>query len=88
MANGTRTRDPQIHNLVSATQNERANNDLRRADFSVAHPVAHELGISTVVSAAEPSKIDPDLAVVNAAWPTLPTAIRAGIVAMIEAAGR
>jgi hypothetical protein len=31
-------------------------------------------------------KIDPDFAKVAAAWPTLPAAIRAGIVAMVKAA--
>jgi hypothetical protein len=30
--------------------------------------------------------IDPDLAAVVLAWPTLPEAIRSGIVAMVEAA--
>jgi hypothetical protein len=30
--------------------------------------------------------IDPDLAIVVAAWPELPEAIRAGIVAMVKAA--
>jgi hypothetical protein len=29
---------------------------------------------------------DPDLAVINAAWPTLPEALKAGILAMIKAA--
>jgi hypothetical protein len=29
---------------------------------------------------------DPDLAAVAAAWPTLPDALRAGIVAMVKAA--
>jgi hypothetical protein len=33
-----------------------------------------------------PFKTDPDLAVVVAAWPTLPETIRAGILAMVEAA--
>jgi hypothetical protein len=31
---------------------------------------------------------DPDLAAVVAAWPALPPAIRAGILAMVNAAGR
>jgi hypothetical protein len=30
---------------------------------------------------------DPDLAALLAAWPALPTPIRAGIVAMVKAAG-
>jgi hypothetical protein len=32
-------------------------------------------------------KTDPDLAAVEAAWPELPEAIRAGILAMVKAAG-
>ena len=43
------------------------------------------------VSAGQPapkaSPTDPDLAAVVAAWPTLPEALRAGIVAMVRAAG-
>ncbi len=31
--------------------------------------------------------IDPDLAALIGAWPTLPAALRAGIVAMVRAAG-
>jgi hypothetical protein len=33
-----------------------------------------------------PEDADPDLAAINAAWPTLPEAIRAGILAMVKAA--
>ena len=35
---------------------------------------------------APPAPTDPDLASVIAAWPTLPGPVRAGIVAMVEAA--
>jgi hypothetical protein len=35
---------------------------------------------------ARESQIDPDLARLIDAWPTLPEAIRAGIIAMIQAA--
>jgi hypothetical protein len=34
----------------------------------------------------ESPQIDADLAAVNAAWPTLPEAIKAGILAMVRAA--
>jgi hypothetical protein len=33
-------------------------------------------------------KTDPDLAAINAAWPTLPEAIRAGILAIVKAASK
>ena len=36
--------------------------------------------------ASGPQEIDPDLAEVTAAWPTLPAALRAGILAMVRAA--
>lgn len=34
-----------------------------------------------------PTPADPDLAAVIAAWPDLPPAVRAGVVAMVRAAG-
>jgi len=37
--------------------------------------------------ATPPKPTDPELAAVAAAWPDLPPAIRAGIVAMVKAAG-
>ena len=36
---------------------------------------------------ARGANLDPDLAQVLEAWPTLPEALRAGIVAMVKAAG-
>ena len=36
----------------------------------------------------ETARNDPDLAVVVEAWPTLPEAVRAGILAMVKAAAR
>jgi hypothetical protein len=36
---------------------------------------------------SEPAFADPDLGAVVAAWPALPTAIRAGILAMVRATG-
>ncbi|MFN5946518.1 MAG: hypothetical protein ACK5Q4_14410 [Phycisphaerae bacterium] len=44
---------------------------------------------STTQPAAEPTRAtptDPDLAAIIAAWPTLPAAMRAGVVAMVKAA--
>jgi len=44
-------------------------------DSPLAHSLAHE------------TQIDPDLARLIDAWPTLPTAIRDGILAMVRATG-
>jgi hypothetical protein len=48
-------------------------------------PTDTRQGKSRKPSESEPG-IDPDLAAVMAAWPELPDAIRAGIVAMVKAA--
>jgi hypothetical protein len=53
-------------------------NPHRRADIRT--PTA------TKSATTYPEVADPDLAAVVAAWPTLPEAIRAGIVAMVKAA--
>jgi hypothetical protein len=37
-------------------------------------------------TAEQAQKIDPDLAKVNAAWPDLPAAIKAGVLALVKAA--
>jgi hypothetical protein len=79
--------DTRINRLLLASTNANADNELRHGDFSVAHHVAHESGKSAVSSAVEPAAIDPDLASINAAWPTLPAAIRTGIMAMVKAVG-
>ncbi len=50
-------------------------NDLRQPAPSVAHHLP-----------ADTCKTDPDLAAVVEAWPDLPEAIRAGILAMVNAA--
>jgi hypothetical protein len=52
--------------------------DLRQGSVSVALPVALESG--------KPGLPDADLAAVIDAWPTLPGAIKAGILAIIQAA--
>lgn len=57
-------------------------------------PVSHSGGsksgnkdASFAVSAGVPKSVDPDLAAVVAAWPALPAAIRAGVLAMVRATG-
>jgi hypothetical protein len=69
----------------AATRND---GELRHGGFSVAQPVAQETGIPARCDTAEPTLIDSDLATISAAGPTLPAAIRAGIVAMVKAVGR
>jgi hypothetical protein len=44
-------------------------------------------GAKSGAPASRPSTIDPTLAALIAAWPTLPDPIRAGILAMVRAAG-
>ena len=55
----------------------RLTNDLRQPTPSVAHHLP-----------TDTCKTYPDLAAVVAAWPELPEAIRAGIVAMVKAAAK
>ena len=81
MANGTRTRDPQIHNLAEPVANDESTNDLRRGKILRAQGRAQNRPESTPEAVA----IDPELAAVVAAWPTLPEAIRRAILAMVEA---
>jgi hypothetical protein len=38
-------------------------------------------------SAPKPTPADPDLAAVLSAWPSLPSAIKAGVLALVRAAG-
>jgi hypothetical protein len=52
----------------------KTNKDLQQAADSVAHPLP-----------TDKRKISPDLAAVINAWPDLPEAIRAGILAMVKA---
>jgi hypothetical protein len=58
--------------------------ELQQGAFSV----AHESGKHAVSGASKAAAIDPDLAEVIARWPTLPEALRSGIVALFKAAGR
>jgi hypothetical protein len=63
---------------------------LRQGENPVAFPVAVGSRKTAAKAAPKPRSaepdVDPDLAAVNAAWPTLPEAIRAGILAMVRAA--
>ena len=85
MADGTRTHDPQIHNLVTTVANVNKATDLQRGDILVAQGVAQETQKSTPEAVAMPADVDPELAAVVAAWPDLPEPIRRAIRAMVEA---
>jgi hypothetical protein len=55
----------------------------------LAHPLAQqveEYPARTPSTSLRAEPLDPDLARVLAAWPTLPAAIRAGVLAMVKAA--
>src|SRR5271166_3787559 len=72
---GTRTPDLRIMRPQVGSSKVFASNNLRQT----APVLAHYLPTDTC-------KTDPDLAAVVAAWPHLPEAIKAGIVAMVKAA--
>jgi hypothetical protein len=74
MVDRIRSRDTQIHDLVTESPNNLEDNDLRQSDQSVAHHLP-----------TDNCRTDADLAGIAAAWPDLPEAIRAGIVAIVEA---
>ncbi len=74
-------------NLPTAGCNPQQDAELRHGGFSVAQPVAHESRKAADSGAVESVAIDSDLAAIVASWPTLPAAIRAGILAMVKAAG-
>lgn len=71
----TRTPDLRVMNPPPDSPNRGPNNELR----SPGSPGAHHLPTDTRQS-------DPELAALVDAWPTLPEALRAGIVAMVRAA--
>jgi hypothetical protein len=77
-----------LPNLPTAGCKSQTESELRQGGFSVAQPVAQETGKSTISSTRELAAIDPDLAAILNAWPTLPVAIRAGVLAMVKAGGR
>jgi len=75
VVDGIRTRDIQIHNLDTAHQNHDQDSDLRQPSRAVAHLLP-----------TDTCQNYPDLAAVVDAWPDLPEAIKAGILAMVKAA--
>jgi hypothetical protein len=77
VADGIRTRDIQIHNLDTASPNHDQESELRQTSQDFAHYLP-----------TDTCQTDPDLAAVVAAWPELPEAIRAGILAMVKAASK
>ena len=76
VADGIRTRDIQIHNLDADSSKANSSKDLRISPPSVGHHLA-----------TDACQTDSDLASVIDAWDRLPEAVRAGIVAMVRAAG-
>ncbi len=75
VADGIRTRDIQIHNLDTDPPNHGQDTDLRQPSRAVAHLLP-----------TDTCQKYPDLAAVIEAWPNLPEALKAGIVAMVKAA--
>ena len=75
-ADGTRTRNHRIDSQPGECPNPRQNAGLRDIPQTPAAPAA--------APGAE-TPLPPDLAAVVAAWPALPPAVRAGIVAMVQA---
>jgi len=79
VAEGTRTPNSQIHSPGSAGPNCKAANELGN--------VGGMKGAIPEAVGENLHRIDPDLAALVDAWPTLPAALKAGIVAMVETAG-
>jgi hypothetical protein len=71
----TRTDNPLIESQPSDSHNLNSIKSLRK----VGMPVGHLL-------ATDNCHMDPDLLAILEAWPTLPEAIKAGVVAMVKAA--
>ena len=74
------------------THEKRICNPSRPAESTDAKPhdnndLSADANVSTAIHAQNMHKTDPDFEAVAAAWPVLPAAIRAGIVAMVKAAG-
>ncbi len=63
-----------IKSQTSKSRKPSSHKGLRISTPSVSHPIP-----------TDTCKTDPDLAAVVDAWPTLPEAIRAGILAMVKA---
>jgi len=62
-------------------------NDLRASGGKYAGGVGAPDGAPNVDFAKNRTPTDPDLAALIAAWPNLPSAVKAGIVAMVKATG-
>ncbi len=77
MGEGTRTPDIQIHSLTA----DRRKDLQDTTSGGGGGPVAHQLP-----GVAPEAPADPDLARVVAAWPDLPPAIRAAVLALVNAA--
>ncbi len=75
VADGIRTRDIQIHNLDADPLKALGLRDLGHSTVAISHDLP-----------TDTCQTDPDLAAVVAAWPDLPEAVKAGIVAMVKAA--
>jgi hypothetical protein len=80
---GTRTHDQRI-NLPSASA--RAHRCKSKPDNEESPESSHKRILFDPHLIHDTCKTDPDLAAVVVAWPNLPEAIRAGIVAMVRAA--
>jgi hypothetical protein len=75
VGDGIRTRDPQIHNLGADSSKSMPSHGLEFPADGVSHHIP-----------TDTCRNDPDLAAVIEAWDRLPEAIRAGILAMVQAA--
>jgi len=76
-----------LHHLRFSRPSHRTAKDGSGKELRQSPPeVAHHLPTDTCQSEPpRPTPTDPDLAAVVAAWPELPEAIKAGIVAMVKA---
>jgi hypothetical protein len=74
--------EPGMDDLQSAVSNSQTT-----ATQEVTETPPKTLAYSLACETQKSPKLDPDLAALVGAWPTLPDAIRAGIMAMIRAAG-
>jgi len=84
VAEGTRTPNTQIHSLVRPTVIPEEDGDFSRVSAPVGAPPTPEQFLPSPV---RPGRLDDDLETVVLHWDRLPAAVRAGIVAMVRAAG-
>jgi hypothetical protein len=75
VADGIRTRDIQIHNLVAESSNDNEDITLRQTHVVVSHHLPTDICQS-----------NPDLELIIQRWPNLPDAVKASIVMLVEAA--